>query len=687
MHRAALLVALLLAAEASPQAAPQADPASEGVGPFLKQYCVNCHGPQKRKGDLALHDLGGKPAPGPQLEVWKKILDQIAEGVMPPEDAAQPPKEQRRQALLRIEADLRHAGARVDDGKAARPGKGNRVDHEALFSAKATGTSSTPGRLWRLSASAYEELFQRVNAELKLGFKSYGRPFRSPWELSSDEGFRDYASSHRIDEPEIEQHLRNSTKVAKTLASRIAQGKGVPELQVLVKTDASVEPGVEKAVRALLGRDPSTAERDRYAGFYRDSLKREGAEKALELLFVAVLFHPEVMYRMELATGAKSLLAPRDLARAIAFTLTDRAPDAALLEAAAAGKLARREEVRAQVQRVLDAEVKRILEDPLDARPRILRFFQEYFGYVEAENVFKDLPTLKAAGLGGRRNYWNAQFFVRDADRLIAGVLDKDRNVLFELLTTTKTPVLTRVHKDGRQIVHPAPKGGDFGGEARLALGVYELEIKPEDWTVDKAFALPESHRMGILTHPSWLVAHSTNFENHAIQRGRWIREKLLGGNIPDIPVTVDAKLPDEPDKPLRERMRVTREPYCWNCHRNMDPLGLPFEMFDHFGRFRTTELDKPVNTKGEVDRSGDERLDGPVKDALDLIRRLAASERVEQVFVRHVFRYFLGRNETLDDAPTLVEAHRVYRREGGSMKALIVSLLTSDAFLYRRNP
>lgn len=72
------------------------------------------------------------------------------------------------------------------------------------------------------------------------------------------------------------------------------------------------------------------------------------------------------------------------------------------------------------------------------------------------------------------------------------------------------------------------------------------------------------------------------------------------------------------------------------------------------------------------------------MKDAFELIRKLAASERVEQVFVRHVFRYFLGRNETLDDGPTLIEAQRAYSRGGGSMKALIVSLLTSDAFLYR---
>ena len=195
----------------------------------------------------------------------------------------------------------------------------------------------------------------------------------------------------------------------------------------------------------------------------------------------------------------------------------------------------------------------------------------------------------------------------------------------------------------------------------------------------------PEGQRMGLLTHPSWLVSHSDAMDNHAILRGRWIRERLLGGGIPDVPITVNAMLPDEPHNTLRQRMRVTRETYCWTCHRKMDPLGLPFEMYNHAGLYRKTELDKPVNTTGEIIDSGDPALDGPVEDAIDMITRLANSERVEQVFVRHAFRYWMGRNETIHDAPILQEAHQAYRESGGSMQALITSLVTSDAFLYRK--
>ena len=196
---------------------------------------------------------------------------------------------------------------------------------------------------------------------------------------------------------------------------------------------------------------------------------------------------------------------------------------------------------------------------------------------------------------------------------------------------------------------------------------------------------LPSEQRMGILTHPSWLVSHSDAMDNHVIHRGRWVLERLLGGGIPDIPITVDAMLPDEPKSTLRHRMRVTREEECWRCHQKMDPLGLPFEMFNHIGMYRTTELGEPVDTSGEIINSGDPDLDGPVENALDLINKLANSERVEQVFVRHVFRYWMGRNETINDAPVLQDAWHAYRDSGGSMKALLTSLLTSDAFLFRK--
>lgn len=93
-----------------------------------------------------------------------------------------------------------------------------------------------------------------------------------------------------------------------------------------------------------------------------------------------------------------------------------------------------------------------------------------------------------------------------------------------------------------------------------------------------------------------------------------------------------------------------------------------------------------PLDTTGFITFSGDPQLDGPVKDAPEMLRRLAESERVRQIFIRHVFR-FLGRNETPGDAASLQEAEKAYLDKGGSFKALLISLLSSESFLYRTMP
>jgi len=224
------------------------------------------------------------------------------------------------------------------------------------------------------------------------------------------------------------------------------------------------------------------------------------------------------------------------------------------------------------------------------------------------------------------------------------------------------------------------------------------------DYPVEQPFQI--AHRKGILTHPAWLVAFSANTHSDPIRRGRWIREKLLAGIVPDVPITVDAKIPDDPHNALRERVHsVTQAAACVKCHSRMNQLGYPLEQFDDFGRFRTveslehpdnllpkrngTEADvyktKPIDCTGKLDGTSDPKLDGNVTDAFDLIDRLASSERVRQSIIRHAFRFFLGRNELLSDSQTLIDADRAYVKSGGSFKAVVVSLLTSDSFIYRK--
>lgn len=229
---------------------------------------------------------------------------------------------------------------------------------------------------------------------------------------------------------------------------------------------------------------------------------------------------------------------------------------------------------------------------------------------------------------------------------------------------------------------------------------------KEDDFNYQPVQPFPMPNRKGILTHPAWLVAHSGNFQTDPIRRGRWIREKLLAGRVPDVPITVEAQVPDDPHKTFRERVQmVTGAAECWKCHKHMNPLGLPFESYDDFGRFRDVESlehpdnllkrgdgneadqykTKPVDTVGHLDGTFNSDLDGPVTDAFDLIDRLARSTRVRQSIIRHAFRFFMGRNEMLSDSKTLIDADNAYVNSNGSFRAVVISLLTSDSFMYRK--
>jgi hypothetical protein len=638
---------------------------------------------------VAVHNLAAKPQLPAELALWKRVLGQLESGHMPPDDAPQPSPQERKQAIAALYEGLEKVGIHRE---------GNEVDHDALFAGNPSSDDKAPtdGRLWRLSQPAYENLLK----EGFRGIKSASR-VRAPWEMVPDpkSGFSDLASTHRIGEAELEHHLRNVLPIVReTISGRSRH----PELAALIKsgkdaTEGEVEAAVTVVFGRVLKRRPSGDEHKRYSGFVRKNLENGKPEAAIEQLMLAVLLHPEVLYRVETAgQGQPEPLSQHHLARAIAYTLTDQGPDASLLEAAAVDKLDEPAEVRAQVLRILN--------DPQTSKLRILRFFQEYFGYTSAPDVFKDAPTLQAAQVvedtksTRKETVWSqaSHTFVRDADWLVLDVLAKDRDVLRELLTTRETFTMTNNEHNSfepREIQQSKNKyreNGTTRGFFRgipVELRIYELDelaIRRDAWAPDRRYEMPQGNRMGILTHPSWLIAQSDNFDNNPIHRGKWIREKLLGEKLPEIPITVDAKLPDEPDHTLRERMRVTRETYCWKCHQRMDPLGLPFEMYDHFGRYRETELGKSVDASGSLEGTGDPSLDGPVKNAVELIERLAASERVEQVFVRHVFRYFVGRNETLEDGPALVQAHRAYVEGGGSMRALLASILTSPAFIQR---
>ncbi len=499
-------------------------------------------------------------------------------------------------------------------------------------------------------------------------------------------------------------------------------------------TDERLRRAVDFLFEALCFRSPTEQESGEYLTIVKQSVEKLGKEDGVVLGLSSIFLDRDALFRTELAENGtpdrfgRVMLQDWELGLAVNHALRYIQPDDELRKAIVEGRM----RTKADVKR----EVERMLADDSIRKPRILRFFRDYFDYDLAGYICKDTKALGDTGASAGTSHYRAMFDgTASTDRLIELILEEDKDVLKQLLTTGKVvasrgdniyfgqrrtsdeekasvehakklaaelAAIEAAEKEAWLKANPGkkppkaakkkrlPKVNHKVAEAKLGGSKIYARVSRRSFGAgtmkpDRVLAeAPSEQRRGILTHPTWLVSHSDAMDNHAIRRGRWIRERLLGGGIPDVPITVDAMLPDEPDKTLRERMRVTRETYCWTCHKKMDPLGLPFEMYNHAGLYRTTELNQPVDTTGEIIDSGDPSLDGEVANAVELIEKLAASERAEQVFVRHAFRFWMGRNENLNDAPVLQEAHRAYRDSGGSMRALIVSLLTSDAFLYR---
>jgi len=507
-------------------------------------------------------------------------------------------------------------------------------------------------------------------------------------------------------------------------------------------TDERLRAAVDYLFEALTFRPPSKNESNEYLKVVKQAIeklgKKDGAVLGLSSIFLDrdALFRPELVENGKPDQQGRVMLQDWELGLAVNHALRYIKPDKELRKAIVEGRMRSKADVK--------REIERILADDSIRKPRILRFFREYFDYDRGGYICKDSKALANTGVSNRgTSHYRAMFdATASTDRLIELILQEDRDVLKQLLTTDKV-VATRSDNVyfGKQRSKKEVAASKAAARKAAAEAAKKKASELEAWKKanpgkkppnpkkqkkrrqpnvnhnvsqanlagPKIYArvsrrsfgngsmkperilatAPEGQRLGILSHPSWLVSHSDAMDNHAILRGRWVRERLLGGGIPDVPITVDAMLPDEPNNTLRDRMRVTRETYCWTCHQKMDPLGLPFEMYNHAGLYRVLELNKPVNTTGEIIDSGDPNLDGKVANAIELIRKLAESKRTEQVFVRHAFRFWMGRNETLNDAPVLQDAYHAYKDSNGSMKALLVSLLTSDAFLYRtrKNP
>ncbi|MGF1583655.1 MAG: DUF1592 domain-containing protein [Gemmataceae bacterium] len=82
---------------------------ADSVQPILKQYCFQCHGPKRQRGELRLDTLSPNFTSSEIQGKWIEVMDRINLGEMPPKDSPRPKVAQLQRVTRWIASELRKA--------------------------------------------------------------------------------------------------------------------------------------------------------------------------------------------------------------------------------------------------------------------------------------------------------------------------------------------------------------------------------------------------------------------------------------------------------------------------------------------------------------------------------------------------------------------------------------------------
>jgi hypothetical protein len=105
-----VLAVLTLGCPAAGRAAVPAKQFQKEIQPLLEQYCYDCHGDGRKKGNVAFDEYKTNPAVLEDHELWLHVLKNLRAGLMPPPKKAQPTRAEKE----RIEQWIKSAVFRID---------------------------------------------------------------------------------------------------------------------------------------------------------------------------------------------------------------------------------------------------------------------------------------------------------------------------------------------------------------------------------------------------------------------------------------------------------------------------------------------------------------------------------------------------------------------------------------------
>ncbi len=411
------------------------------------------------------------------------------------------------------------------------------------------------------------------------------------------------------------------------------------------------ESFVRELGRKAFRRPLHTVEVERYAALSR--------EAGPQLVVEALLQSPHFLMRPELSED----LAGYDNASRLALLLWNTTPDDWLTDLADSGQLTTGDQI--------EAAARKMLEHP-KARAALGEYLGQWMRFDRALDSIRD----------GK--------YYPDFNTALAAAMTEETRRLFDHLVWNDLDFRGFFNADYTFV------------NSELAQ-VYGLPDPAEDY--QRVEYPSDSPRAGVLGQGTFLTLTSKPSDTSPTGRGLFVREHFLCQMVPPPPPGVNASLPPLSDeRPLtnRDRLQIhlTSEG-CVSCHRLIDPIGFGLEQFDAVGGFRqthhvkipptrdeqkrkiktkTTEYDLEIDTTAEVVGVADSAFSNP----RELGAILAENVECQRCIVKQLFRYAMGRTETLADRETIDRAYDRFRESGFRFKELIISIATSGSFLSR---
>ena len=247
------------------------------------------------------------------------------------------------------------------------------------------------------------------------------------------------------------------------------------------------------------------------------------------------------------------------MASRLSYFLWSSMPDAELIELARNGRLADRD--------VLHAQVDRMIDDPKSER-FVQSFVEQWLDLREIEFTTPDGKLYpEYDGLLLRSMLAETRGFVRHVlknDLSVSNFVDSDFACLNQRMAEHYGIPGIRGHEQFR--IFPIPA---------------------------------DSIRGGILTHASVLKVTANGTTTSPVIRGAWVLDKVMGRPAPPPPPGVPAVEPDiRGAVSIRDQLSRHRDiESCARCHRRIDPPGFALEEFDVIGGHR--EVYRSLTKKG----------------------------------------------------------------------------------------